>query len=216
MIPVPNTGLVKTLEFLSNRSIICSMKQLGVAPGYGLVTRKIKLWLEAILLRRAENEENDCSYLHDKASIKILKVRDLKRFLVGKHMEIQRMSQFGEGMEIPYPSPCHALCFSSIWLFLSIFFYIINWWSSEYNVPLSFLSHSCKLIKPKEGGGHGNLWFIASWSEAHVITWVMTGICVVGQYCKTEPFQGCQTHFHQGPHQPCSCFQRSECNFRAA
>ena len=26
--------------------------------------------------------------------------------------------------------------------------------------------------------------------------------------------QGCQTHFHQGPHQPCSCLQRAECNFR--
>ena len=27
--------------------------------------------------------------------------------------------------------------------------------------------------------------------------------------------QGCQTHFHQGPHQPPGCFQRDECNFRA-
>ena len=28
--------------------------------------------------------------------------------------------------------------------------------------------------------------------------------------------QGCQTHFHQGPHQPHSCLQRAECNFRTA
>ena len=26
--------------------------------------------------------------------------------------------------------------------------------------------------------------------------------------------QGCQTHCHRGPHQPCSCLQRAECNFR--
>ena len=26
--------------------------------------------------------------------------------------------------------------------------------------------------------------------------------------------QGCQTHFHRGPHQPCSSLQRAECNFR--
>ena len=26
--------------------------------------------------------------------------------------------------------------------------------------------------------------------------------------------QGCQTHFHQGPRQPCGCLQRAECNFR--
>ena len=26
--------------------------------------------------------------------------------------------------------------------------------------------------------------------------------------------QGCQTHFHQGPHQPRGCLQRAECNFR--
>ena len=33
-------------------------------------------------------------------------------------------------------------------------------------------------------------------------------ICVVVK-------QGCQAHFHQGPHQPGSCLQRAECNFRA-
>ena len=27
--------------------------------------------------------------------------------------------------------------------------------------------------------------------------------------------QGCQTRFHQGPHQPCSCLQRAECNFNS-
>ena len=27
--------------------------------------------------------------------------------------------------------------------------------------------------------------------------------------------QGCQTHFHQGPHQPHSCLQRAECNFNS-
>ena len=26
--------------------------------------------------------------------------------------------------------------------------------------------------------------------------------------------QGCQTYFHRGPHQPRSCLQRAECNFR--
>ena len=26
--------------------------------------------------------------------------------------------------------------------------------------------------------------------------------------------QGCQTHFHQGPHQPRGCLQRAECNFK--
>ena len=26
--------------------------------------------------------------------------------------------------------------------------------------------------------------------------------------------QGCQTHFHQGPHQPGGCLQRTKCNFR--
>ena len=26
--------------------------------------------------------------------------------------------------------------------------------------------------------------------------------------------QGCQTHFHQGPHQPCSCLQKAEYSFR--
>ena len=26
--------------------------------------------------------------------------------------------------------------------------------------------------------------------------------------------QGCQTHCHQGPHQPLGCLQRAECNFR--
>ena len=26
--------------------------------------------------------------------------------------------------------------------------------------------------------------------------------------------QGCQTHFHRGPHQPLSCLQKAECNFR--
>ena len=26
--------------------------------------------------------------------------------------------------------------------------------------------------------------------------------------------QGCQTHFHWGPHQSCGCLQRAECNFR--
>ena len=26
--------------------------------------------------------------------------------------------------------------------------------------------------------------------------------------------QGCQTHFHQGPHQPPGCLQRAKCNFR--
>ena len=26
--------------------------------------------------------------------------------------------------------------------------------------------------------------------------------------------QGCQIHFHLGPHQPCGCLQRVECNFR--
>ena len=25
---------------------------------------------------------------------------------------------------------------------------------------------------------------------------------------------GCQTHFHQGPHQPCGCLQTAECKFR--
>ena len=28
--------------------------------------------------------------------------------------------------------------------------------------------------------------------------------------------QGCQTRFHQGPHQPRGCLQRAECNFRTA
>ena len=27
--------------------------------------------------------------------------------------------------------------------------------------------------------------------------------------------QGCQTHFHQGPHQPHGCLQRVECNFNS-
>ena len=27
--------------------------------------------------------------------------------------------------------------------------------------------------------------------------------------------QGCQTHFHQGPHQPRGCLQRAECNFNS-
>ena len=26
--------------------------------------------------------------------------------------------------------------------------------------------------------------------------------------------QGCQTHFHRGPHQPCGSLPRAECNFR--
>ena len=26
--------------------------------------------------------------------------------------------------------------------------------------------------------------------------------------------QGCQTHFHQGPYQSCSCLQRAKCNLR--
>ena len=26
--------------------------------------------------------------------------------------------------------------------------------------------------------------------------------------------QGCQTHFHRGPHQPCGCLERAEYNFR--
>ena len=30
-----------------------------------------------------------------------------------------------------------------------------------------------------------------------------------GHWC-----QGCQTHFHRGPHQSCGCLQRTECNFR--
>ena len=27
--------------------------------------------------------------------------------------------------------------------------------------------------------------------------------------------QGCQTHFHQGPHQPPGCLQGAECNFNS-
>ena len=27
-------------------------------------------------------------------------------------------------------------------------------------------------------------------------------------------YQGCQIHFNWGPHQPCGCLQRAECNFR--
>ena len=27
--------------------------------------------------------------------------------------------------------------------------------------------------------------------------------------------QGCQTHFHQGPHQTPGCLQRAKCNFRS-
>ena len=33
-------------------------------------------------------------------------------------------------------------------------------------------------------------------------------------YITVTIVQGCQTHCHQGPHQPCGCFQRGECNFR--
>ena len=28
-------------------------------------------------------------------------------------------------------------------------------------------------------------------------------------------FQGCRTHFHWGPHQPCGCLQRVKCNFNS-
>ena len=43
-------------------------------------------------------------------------------------------------------------------------------------------------------------------------------------YCKIgetgegreELKQGCQTHFHQGPHQTHSCLQRAECNFNSS
>ena len=37
------------------------------------------------------------------------------------------------------------------------------------------------------------------------------------QFCQIQVFfleQGGQTHFHLGPHQPCSCLQRAECNLR--
>ena len=35
--------------------------------------------------------------------------------------------------------------------------------------------------------------------------------CLLWEY---SIFQGCQTHFHWGPHQPRSCLQRAKCNFR--
>ena len=36
-----------------------------------------------------------------------------------------------------------------------------------------------------------------------------------GSVLPTHPLvQGCQTHFHWGPRQLCSCLQRARCNFR--
>ena len=33
--------------------------------------------------------------------------------------------------------------------------------------------------------------------------------------CLKPIIQGCQTHFHRGPHQPRSCLQKAECNFNS-
>ena len=45
---------------------------------------------------------------------------------------------------------------------------VIYWVKSSLNS----VSHSSKLIKAKEGWGHGNLWFMASLLEAQATTWV--------------------------------------------
>ena len=58
---------------------------------------------------------------------------------------------------------------------------------------------------------------------AHIYVAPNIKSCVTEQSVSSTLFQeiaayavklGCQTHFHWGPHQPHSCFQRAECNFK--
>lgn len=87
------------------------------APGWGLVTRKIRPWLQSWNFepyppfsreeKEARNRGHDQSCLCNQASIRILKVQPSENFWVGEHMEVQG-SGTQEGIEAPspFPHPC--------------------------------------------------------------------------------------------------------------
>ena len=80
-------------------------------------------------------------------------------------------------------SPCIALYTAlDSYLLISL---VMNFWSSESTGFLSPVYCSKKLIRPQDGVVE--TWFLASWSEVQVTTWICNWHLKWGTSCETEP-----------------------------
>ena len=123
------------------------------------------------------------------SSIKTTEKGGSESFWVGERTEIRGewCAWRGHKGSTPFPHtlPSYLFCLAVPELYA----FIINQWSSKQNVSLSSMSCSNQ-INRTQGGGHGNLLFIASRSEAQVITWVCNWHLKCGgegQSFRTEP-----------------------------
>lgn len=136
---VPDTKLLKPLEFLGDGNIFCSMRWFWVdswmASGGWLVSRETKPCLETLLPNpnlwggeRTSNWVNDQSCLHDEAFIKIHKLWSSESFrLVNTSTQHtptlwwQKLLHSGPFLASPYVS-LHLV----VHLYHHILYYIIN------------------------------------------------------------------------------------------
>lgn len=115
----------------------------------------------------------DPSCLQDEVSIKIPKIRSTGSLWVGEHVEVLGEWFIWRGREAPSPFP-HTLSYvflppthSSVAFILSFYTKLV---SKKYTLPLSSLRYFSK-IKQTQGGGCGNLGFVADYSEAQITAW---------------------------------------------
>ena len=114
------------------------------------------------------------SCLCNEASIKI-KINpqgwELGKFFTVEHMEIQESGAGGgHGISVPLPHILPWVSLPSGCSELYPFIITGNLVSKWDKLQISSVSHSRKLIEPKDEGGR-NLCSIASWSEGQVTTW---------------------------------------------
>ena len=127
-------------NFLGDRSLFGSnqvpLVGFCMVSGWELVIRKIKPWLEAWNFqsyspffregRGAGNGINDCSCLHEEASIEIPKEWDSGNLWVGKHVEVLKKWHTPRGHGRPLLLPIYlTLCVFPIWVFICITYHII-------------------------------------------------------------------------------------------
>ena len=98
-----------------------------------------------------------------------------------------------------------------------------NWFPS-----LSRLSSAMKSLSPIISALSSShlLWFVPTCQPSDVsMPGSLSHVCVLSReyfvelqllklFKEKNLERECQTHFHQGPHQPHSCLQRAKCNFR--
>lgn len=156
-----------SISLLTGMSFVL-MRWLLVLPRWELVTRKTKSFKSveilvpppSLLQRRAGNRVNDLSWLCNKTSIKSPKSGAWGSFWVGEHTKVSR-----ESLETPHPLPHTLLCvsFPSSYSIISFHNTLVIW---RVSCILNSLRCSSRLTEQRRGSR-----FVASWSEAQLITW---------------------------------------------